>query len=91
MAGLLALKKFIKILEKQLVCAYLSFILLLAATRSAISSKTSSYQKRVFQRLLKDTSAAHLIEQVGESTTVNEDLKYHVMSFIQKIRIMWKN
>ena len=38
----------------------------------------------VFQRLLTDTSAAHLIEKVGESATVSEDLSYQVMNFIQK-------
>ena len=45
MARLLTLKTFIKILEKQLACAFVSFILLLAA----ISSPTSlEYQKHVF-------------------------------------------
>ena len=81
MTRLLALKKFIKILEKQLVCAYLSFIPLLAAIPSATSLQ---YQKRVFERLLKDTSAAHLIEKLGESATISEDLLYQVMSFTQK-------
>ena len=38
----------------------------------------------VFERLLKDTSAPHLIEKPGESATVNEDLLYQVMGFIQK-------
>ena len=38
-------KKFIKILEKQLVCAYLSFILLLVVIPSATSLE---YQKHVF-------------------------------------------
>ena len=38
----------------------------------------------VFQRLLKDTSAAHLTENIGKSATVSEDITYHVMSFIQK-------
>ena len=42
-------------------------------------SKTS-----VFQRLLKDTSTAHLIEKLGESATVSENVTYQVMSFIQK-------
>ena len=32
----------------------------------------------------KDTSAAHLIEKLGESATASEDLLYQVMSFIQK-------
>ena len=36
----------------------------------------------VFKRLLKDTSAAHLIENFGESATVSENLTYQVMSFI---------
>ena len=81
MTRLLALKKFIKILEKQLACAYLSFIPLLAAIPSATSLQ---YQKRVFERLLKDTSAAHLIEKLGESATISEDLLYQVMSFTQK-------
>ena len=81
MTRLLALKKFIKILEKQLVCAYLSFIPLLAAIPSATSLQ---YQKRVFERLLKDTAAAHLIEKLGESATISEDLLYQVMSFTQK-------
>ena len=81
MARLLALKKFINILEKQLVCSYLSFILLLAAIPSATSLK---YQKHVFERLLKDTSAPHLIEKLGEAATVSQDLLYQVMCFIQK-------
>ena len=34
--------------------------------------------------MLKDTSAAHLIEKLGESATLSEDLTYHVMRFIQK-------
>ena len=38
----------------------------------------------VFERLLRDTSAAHFIEKLGESATVSEDLLYQVMSFIQK-------
>ena len=40
-------------------------------------SKTS-----VFQRLLKNTSAAHPTEKLGESATVSEN--YQVMSLIQK-------
>ena len=69
-----SIKKIIKILEKQLVCIYLSFILLLAVT----------YQKRVFQRLLKDTSPAHLIEKLAELATVSENSTYQVTSFSQK-------
>ena len=38
----------------------------------------------VFQWLLKDTSAAHLIEKRGESATVRGNLTYRVMSFIKK-------
>ena len=38
----------------------------------------------VFERLLKDTSAPHLIEKLGEAATVSEDLLYQVMCFIQK-------
>ena len=38
----------------------------------------------VFQWLLKDTSAAHLIEKRGESAPVGGNLTYQVMSFIQK-------
>ena len=38
----------------------------------------------VFERLLKHTSAAHLIQKLSESATVSEDLLYQVMSFIQK-------
>ena len=34
--------------------------------------------------MLKDTSAAHLIEKLGELATVSEDLLYQIMSFIQK-------
>ena len=45
MARLLALKEFIKILEKHLICAYLSFVLLLAAVPSATSLE---YEKDVF-------------------------------------------
>ena len=44
---IVSVKKIIKILEKQLVCAYLSFILLLAATRSATSLE---HQKHVFSK-----------------------------------------
>ena len=36
----------------------------------------------VFQRVVKDTSAAHLIENLGESATVSEDLLCQVTSFI---------
>ena len=43
--GLLALKKIIKILEKQLVCVNHSFILLLAMASSATSL---DYQKHMF-------------------------------------------
>ena len=70
-------------MEKQLVCAYLTFILLLAVAPSATSSE---YQKYVLKtlRLLKDTSAAYLIEKLGESSTVIEKLTYQVISFIQK-------
>ena len=83
-------KKIIKILEKQLVCAYLTFILLLAVAPSVTSSE---YQKYVLKtlRLLKDTSAANLIEKLGESSTVSEKLTYQVISFIQKIHLSWKN
>ena len=45
MARLLALNKYIKILEKQLVFVYLSFILSLATILSATSLE---YQKHVF-------------------------------------------
>ena len=45
MARLLTLKKCINILEKQLVCAYLSFIVLLAAILSATSLE---YQNMCF-------------------------------------------
>ena len=45
MARLLASKKFVKFLEKQLVCVYLSFILLLVVTPSVTSLE---YQKHVF-------------------------------------------
>ena len=39
----------------------------------------------VFERLLKDTSAVHLIEKLGKSaSTVSEDFLCQVMSFIQK-------
>ena len=69
-----SIKKIIKILEKQLVCVYLSFILLLAVT----------YQKRVFERLLKDISPAHLIEKIAELVTVSENSTYQVTSFSQK-------
>ena len=34
--------------------------------------------------MLKETSAAHLIEKLSESATAIEDLFYQVMSFIQK-------
>ena len=34
--------------------------------------------------MLKDTPAAHLIERLGKSDTVSEELLYQVMSFIQK-------
>ena len=34
--------------------------------------------------MLKDTSTAHLIEKLGESATVSENLTYQVISFIQK-------
>ena len=37
-----------------------------------------------FQQLLKDTSAAHLIEKLGEVATVSEKSTYQVMSSIQK-------
>ena len=63
MARLLTLKEYIKILEKQLVCTYLNFILSLAAILSGTSLE---YQKHVFQRLLKDTSARDLIEKLGK-------------------------
>ena len=79
MARSLTLKTFIKILEKQLACAFVSFILLLAAISSPASLE---YQKRVFQRVDKDTSAAHLIENLGESATVSEELLCQVISFI---------
>ena len=49
------------------------------------SATSSQYQKKsVFQRLLKATSAARLIEKLGESTTVSEKLTCQVISFIQK-------
>ena len=39
----------------------------------------------VFERLLKDTSAVHLIEKLGKSaSTVSEDFLCQAMSFIQK-------
>ena len=38
----------------------------------------------IFQRLLRDTSATHLIEKIGESAIVSKDLLYQVISFIQK-------
>ena len=63
MARLLTLKEYIKILEKQLVCTYRNFILSLAAIPSGTSLE---YQKHVFQRLLKDTSATDLIEKLGK-------------------------
>ena len=84
---IVGVKKFIKILEKQLVYAYPSFILLLAVKPSVTSSE---YQKHVFQRLMKDTAAAHLIEKFGESATVSENLTYQAISFVQKY-ISWKN
>ena len=82
MAILLALKTSIKIFEKQLACAYLSSILLLAVTAS--QPLLSNIKTCVFQQLLKDTAAAHLIEKLDESATVSENLTYQVMSFIQK-------
>ena len=90
MAGLLALKKLSKFWKNSL-CLPQFYSLTGCNTVSSFFKNIFISKTCVFQRLLKDTSAAHLIEQVGESTTVNEDLKYHVMSFIQKIRIMWKN
>ena len=42
-------------------------------------SKTSD-----FQRLLKDTSVASLIEKLGESAIASENLTYQVMNFTQK-------
>ena len=42
-------------------------------------SKTSD-----FQRLLKDTSVASLIEKLGESAIASENLTYPVMNFTQK-------
>ena len=44
----------------------------------------SNIKTCVFQRLLKNTAAAHLIEKLDESATVSENLIYQVMSFIQK-------
>ena len=71
----------LKKLEKNLLVLTSVFILLLAATPSASSPE---YQKRVFQRLVKDTFAAHLIEKIGESANASENLTYQVMCFIQK-------
>ena len=58
MSRLLAIKNLTQFFEKQLVCVYIiyiSFILLLAVTPSATSL---GYQKYVFQRLMKNRSAA---------------------------------
>ena len=76
-----SIKKNINFLgKKKLVCVYLSCILLLDATTSANSL---GYKKRVLKRLLKDSSAAHLVEKLGESATVNE---FHL-----KIHASWKS
>ena len=66
MTRLLAIKNLTQFFEKQLVCVYIiyiSFILLLAVTPSATSLE---YQKYVFQRLMKNRSAAYLIERFNE-------------------------
>ena len=47
------------------------------------------YHKRVFHRLLKDTPATHLIEKLGQSATVSEDL-YQVMSLSKNTYIVEK-
>ena len=44
----------------------------------------------VFERLLEDTSATHLIEKLGGSATVSEDLLDQLMSFIQNTYIVKK-
>ena len=44
-----------------------------------------------FERLMEDTSVAHLIEKIGESAPVSEDLLYQVMSFIEKYVYRGKN
>ena len=41
-----------------------------------------------FHRLLKDTPATHLIEKLGQSATVSEDLLYQVMSLSKNTYIV---
>ena len=53
-------------------------------------SLSLEYHKRVFHRLLKDTPATHLIEKLGQSATVSEDLLYQVMSLSKNTYIVEK-
>lgn len=47
-------------------------------------------KKSVFQRILKDTSAAHDIENFSKSATINEKVTYQVMRLTQKYNIVEK-
>ena len=77
---IVSIKKIIKILETQLVCAYLSFILFLIVTSLATYSE---YQKHLFSN---DYWKIHLlhIEKLGEAATVSENWTYEILCFIQK-------
>ena len=63
------IKKIIKILETQLVCAYLSLILLLTVTSLATYSE---YQKHLFSNDCWKIYLLH-IEKLWEAATVSEN------------------